>query len=139
MVAILLRISLNDTRKKIISIFLLEIVKANLAQWYSNVIFVLVLVNCGLRTLLFSSNARICFVLQVRRTVKFLCGLASGQMIVQPQWLTACKKAKHFIGKHCATLESFSCHSYDSWGKCLCCRKVFVHIPVYSLTQPCIH
>ncbi|XP_031561221.1 mediator of DNA damage checkpoint protein 1-like isoform X3 [Actinia tenebrosa] len=34
---------------------------------------------------------------KVRRTVKFLCGVASAQMIVQPQWLTACKKAKCFI------------------------------------------
>ena len=39
------------------------------------------------------------FLLQVRRTVKFLCGLASGQVIVFPSWLDACKKAKSFVGK----------------------------------------
>lgn len=34
---------------------------------------------------------------KVRRTVKFLCGLASGQVIVLPLWLDACKKAKSFV------------------------------------------
>lgn len=34
---------------------------------------------------------------KVRRTVKFLCGLASGQIIVLPSWLDACKKAKSFV------------------------------------------
>ncbi|KAJ7387507.1 Mediator of DNA damage checkpoint protein 1 [Desmophyllum pertusum] len=34
---------------------------------------------------------------KVRRTVKFLCGLASGQVIVLPSWLDACKKAKSFV------------------------------------------
>lgn len=34
---------------------------------------------------------------KVRRTVKFLCGLAGGQVIVLPSWLEACKKAKGFV------------------------------------------
>ncbi|XP_048582894.1 mediator of DNA damage checkpoint protein 1 isoform X2 [Nematostella vectensis] len=34
---------------------------------------------------------------KVRRTVKFLCGLASGQLLVQPAWLEACKLAKTFV------------------------------------------
>ncbi|KAL9980282.1 hypothetical protein ACROYT_G008844 [Oculina patagonica] len=34
---------------------------------------------------------------KVRRTVKFLCGLAGGQIIVLPSWLDACKKAKSFV------------------------------------------
>lgn len=34
---------------------------------------------------------------KVRRTVKFLCGLASGQVIVLPSWLDACKRAKSFV------------------------------------------
>lgn len=34
---------------------------------------------------------------KVRRTVKFLCGLAGGQIIVLPSWLEACKKAKSFV------------------------------------------
>jgi len=34
---------------------------------------------------------------KVRRTVKFLCGLASGQIIVLPSWLDACKRAKNFV------------------------------------------
>ena len=38
----------------------------------------------------------------MRRTVKFLCGLASGQIIVLPSWLDACKKAKCFVGKACS-------------------------------------
>ena len=38
--------------------------------------------------------------LKVRRTVKFLCGLAGGQVIVLPSWLEACKKAKGFVGKN---------------------------------------
>lgn len=37
----------------------------------------------------------------MRRTVKFLCGLASGQVIVLPSWLDACKRAKSFVGKAC--------------------------------------
>ncbi|XP_068690012.1 mediator of DNA damage checkpoint protein 1-like isoform X2 [Montipora foliosa] len=34
---------------------------------------------------------------KVRRTVKFLCGLSRGVIIVQPSWLEACKKAKSFV------------------------------------------
>lgn len=34
---------------------------------------------------------------KVRRTVKFLCGLSRGVVIVQPSWLEACKKAKSFV------------------------------------------
>lgn len=41
----------------------------------------------------------------MRRTVKFLCGLASGQVIVLPSWLDACKRAKSFVGKACGNYK----------------------------------
>lgn len=38
-------------------------------------------------------------IFQVRRTVKFLCCLSRGIPVVSKKWLTACKKAKSFVGK----------------------------------------
>ena len=35
---------------------------------------------------------------KVRRTMKFLCGVARGILIVQPAWLEKCKHARMFIG-----------------------------------------
>lgn len=49
----------------------------------------------------------------MRRTVKFLCGLASGQVIVLPSWLDACKRAKSFVGKACSNDSACSIeHNY---------------------------
>ena len=36
---------------------------------------------------------------KVRRTVKFLCGMARGLYIVTPVWLERCKDARMFVGK----------------------------------------
>ena len=39
------------------------------------------------------------YIIQVRRTVKFLCGVARGLLIVTPDWLDKCKSAGKFIGQ----------------------------------------
>lgn len=39
------------------------------------------------------------FSIQVRRTVKFLCGVAKGVHIVYPKWIYACKAAGTFVGE----------------------------------------
>ena len=36
--------------------------------------------------------------LQVRRTVKFLCGVGRGIPIVGPEWLVSCREANKFSG-----------------------------------------
>jgi hypothetical protein len=37
---------------------------------------------------------------KIRRTSKFLCALATGKFIMNPNWLEACKKNGSFVGKH---------------------------------------
>ena len=43
---------------------------------------------------------------QVRRTVKFLCGVARGIPIVTPQWLVRCKEAGTFVGQYISVISS---------------------------------
>lgn len=59
----------------------------------------------------------------MRRTVKFLCGLASGQVIVLPSWLDACKRAKSFVGKACGNDSTCSIIAYGDEDAKQCFRK----------------
>ena len=60
----------------------------------------------------------------MRRTVKFLCGLASGQVIVLPSWLDACKRAKSFVGKASGNDSTCSIeHNYRDEDAKQCFRK----------------
>ena len=36
---------------------------------------------------------------KVRRTVKFLCGVARGLLVVDAAWLDSCKQARMFVGE----------------------------------------
>ena len=50
--------------------------------------------NRGIKVIWFMKTVH----LQVRRTVKFLCGVGRGIPIVGPEWLVSCREANKFSG-----------------------------------------
>ena len=67
---------------------------------------------------------------RVRRTLKFLCGVARGLLVVDAAWLERCKKARKFVGR--------SRGRYKKARKICYIVMYFTEIALYTLVYFCV-